>query len=171
MCKYLFFHYIVLNLSLFYPKYTSHIYRCEIIKIIDGDTLVVLTNNQKYKMRLGNIDALEKKQGKDHLMAVNYLKKYLHHEAKCYYQHRGYYGRWIGSVKINGVDLSLNLVKKGYVFLYPYAKFSSEKEKYLFLNAFILARRKKIGIFKRKKILTPWGFRRQKKLSKKISLK
>lgn len=130
-----------------------------LVKVQDGDTLVVENNKTIYRVRLSKIDAPEKGQpfwdgrGDAGLEAKKCLENLL--SKKPHTLHifkRDIYGRVLGEID----DLSLRLIQEGCVSLYPHAEFSSKQERAMYLREMRIAKSKKKGLWKR------GGFRQPK---------
>jgi len=96
----------------------------KVVKITDGDTLYVLdANYQQHKIRLAGIDAPERKQAyrlasRKHLASIVAGK-----QVTVEYQKRDRYGRIVGKVLLDGIDVCLEQVKVG--FAWPYKEVST----------------------------------------------
>jgi endonuclease YncB( thermonuclease family) len=138
----------------------------EVLKIYDGDTLLVGHGSYQMKLRLGKIDSPEKGQpsigeardagalSRDCLMRE--IEKIKHHVMKV--EKEDIYGRVLGDID----NLSLVLIEKGCTTLYPYAQFDSRQEKTIFLNALKMAKASRRGLWQ-------YGGFRQPKLWRKAS--
>jgi micrococcal nuclease len=88
-------------------------YNAKVIVVIDGDTIVVLHNGAKEKIRLSNIDAPEKKQpyGMDARQTMFSLvfKKQVHIDSKTVDK----YGRTVALVTVDGINVNEEMVKRG----------------------------------------------------------
>ncbi len=86
----------------------------KVVKITDGDTLYVLdANYQEHKIRLAGIDAPERKQAyglasRKHLASIVAGK-----QVTVEYQKRDRYGRIVGKVLLDGIDVCLEQVRRG----------------------------------------------------------
>lgn len=129
----------------------------EVIKIADGDTLTILTNNkQQEKIRLIEIDAPEKHQAFGNKSRQSLAALCFKQPAVIHYEIRDRYGRILGRVFCNGIDANKDQIKNGMAWVYvKYAKdkslFAIEKE----------AKDKKIGLWQDKNPIAPWMFRRK----------
>ncbi len=87
----------------------------KVVKITDGDTLYVLDANYKdHKIRLAGIDAPERRQAyglasRNHLLSIVAGK-----QVRVEYQKRDRYGRIVGKVLLDGIDVCLEQVKAGF---------------------------------------------------------
>lgn len=121
----------------------------DILKVYDGDTVLVRKGSYEYKVRLSRIDAPEK--GQPFLSqsgdAGAFSKKCLSHllgpQAVLEVYGTDIYGRILGD--LDGV--SFKLIENGCVSLYPHAKFKDQKEKYRYLRALIMAKRLKRSLW------------------------
>ena len=121
----------------------------DILKVYDGDTVLVKKGSYEYKVRLARIDAPEK--GQNFLSAPGDAGAYSHKCLSNLLKRKGkleiygtdMYGRILGD--IDGV--SFKLVQQGCVGLYPHAKFKDQNEKYKFLRALMKAKRLKFKIW------------------------
>ncbi|BAI81726.1 thermonuclease (plasmid) [Deferribacter desulfuricans SSM1] len=144
--------YFVLFLLISFNLYAGELAR--IIKISDGDTFIVLNqNNQKIKLRLMWIDTPEKysskKLNKDVIkcnttkkemiklgkLATSYAKKYFadSKNVEVDYYGKGYYNRRLAVVYKKGYDQPYNfeIIRNGYACIYKKAKYPKVLDKYL----------------------------------------
>ena len=87
----------------------------KVIRVSDGDTIVVLTQDkEQIKVRLNGIDAPEKKQpfGKQSTKFLANLVAGKTVEIKKEGNDR--YGRMIGTIFLNGIDINKEMVSNGY---------------------------------------------------------
>lgn len=120
------------------------------IYVYDGDTF----KYNDLKIRLYNIDALEKKQPHSE-ESYYFLKRILKNKALKYIILKyDRYNRAICKVYINGKDLSLLMVETGNAFVYR--RYCSS---FIFLSAEKEAKKKRLGIWKYNNI-NPEIFRR-----------
>lgn len=159
-------------LSPFYneKKQISQWHYLKCIKVIDGDTIVLLKNGKNIKVRLAYIDAPELTQNSIDgvpvgLMITNFLQNLIQDKVvKVRFLKRDIYHRWLGEVYIGKYFINLVMLKKGLCILYPLAIFRNLSQKDKFLAGFHKAFNNNIGIWKTKGILNPYHFR---KLSRK----
>lgn len=137
----------------------------QILKVIDGDTVLVSSGSQNFPLRLLKLDAPEKKQyflnrsesaGEFSRKCLMKLLNKSSYEASLY--KIDIYGRVLGEVD----DLSFKMIQNGCAYLYPQTVFKSRAEKSLYLRAYKEARRKKLGLWGRGAVLAPKVWRAQK---------
>jgi endonuclease YncB( thermonuclease family) len=88
-------------------------FSAKVIVVMDGDTVMVLRNGQKLKVRLANIDAPEKdqpfgKQSRDSLLEM-VGKKQVQIDSQAVDQ----YGRTVGLISVDGGNVNQEQVKRG----------------------------------------------------------
>ncbi|MCM2349778.1 MAG: thermonuclease family protein [Bacteriovoracaceae bacterium] len=138
----------------------------KVLKIYDGDTILVSHGSYQMKVRLSKIDSPEKTQpflngaGDAGAWAGRCLKKNVPIGSlqQLWIEKEDIYGRILGDLK----GLSLKLVERGCTTLYPHAQFSSVREKFTYLRALKKAKARKSGLWQ-------YGGFRQPKLWRKFS--
>ncbi len=131
----------------------------KVIKVSDGDTITLLTDDKvSHKIRLNDIDAPEKKQAFGNKSRDN-LASYIAGEiVTVKYKSKDKYGRVLGTIYFEDLDINLQQVKNGYAWVYKqYSKnqiYYQEEQK---------ARDLKKGLWQDKNPIAPWEFRKQKK--------
>ena len=129
----------------------------KIKKVVDGDTVHVFYQDEVYKIRLTEIDAPERDQpyGSN---STEYLKSLLK-EGMVDVDISGTdrYGRKLGRLYWQGMDINRELVSAGYAWVY---------DQYVTDNSFyenqIKARNFKKGLWQDKNPLEPWNWRKLK---------
>ena len=135
-----------------------------VIGVSDGDTITVLDENkQQFKIRLMGIDAPEKAQpfgnrSKASLSDLVYLKDvdvtWLKHDR---------YGRIVGQVSVDGVDVCLEQIKRGFAWHYKqYQREQAEGDRNLYSASETVARNDKVGLWLDPLPIEPSIFRHQK---------
>jgi endonuclease YncB( thermonuclease family) len=130
-------------------------YNAKVIVVIDGDTLVVLHNGAKEKIRLMNIDAPEKNQpyGMDARQAMFSLvfKKQAQIDSKAVDK----YGRTVALVTVNGINVNQEMVKRGMAWEY-----SSFKPGRIYMALQSEAQQARRGLWSQRNPIAPWVWRR-----------
>jgi len=139
----------------------------KVLKVYDGDTILVRHGSYQMRIRLLKIDAPE--LGQKYLIhsgdAGEYssqcLKKNLkvHTTQTLIVYKMDMYRRILGEIE----GLSLKLIQQGCASLYPYAEFDSKKEKSQYLTALKKAKAQKVGLWKYGGHKRPDIFRKFKK--------
>ena len=142
------------------PSYADQ-YEGRVIKVIDGDTIWVKTNNKHIKIRLSYIDAPELKQ-KHGVRSKNFLTNLiLDKNVQINANKKDRYNRHLGEVYIHNIDESVfvnaKMLKSGNAWIYLKYRDNSYLK-----NLENYARIKKIGLWSEKTPVEPWIYRRSK---------
>ncbi len=155
----LFRKYIILLLVLSSPVYADQ-YQATVIKVIDGDTIWVKSNNKHIKVRLSYIDApeLRQKHGVHSRDKLSELVLNKNVEINTYRKDR--YNRHLGEVYIfnssKSVFINAVMLKSGNAWVYKRYR----NNEYL-INLENNARMANKGIWSNSEPLEPWIFRRK----------
>lgn len=138
----------------------THLITGKVIKIADGDTFTLLLehDNFKVRVRLVSIDCPEKKQpfskkAKQYLSQLIFGKK-----VKVYYHKKDRYGRVLGEVFVDNINVNEEMLKAGYA--WHFKKYSKDKHLAELENQ---ARKKKIGLWNDPNPIPPWEWRKRKR--------
>lgn len=129
------------------------------MRVTDGDTCTLLDcSNALYKIRLDKIDAPESKQAygtkaKEHLACMIAGK-----EVCVEWKKKDRYGRILGEIFVDELNVNLRMVKDGYAWHY---KHFDKTESYA--QAESEARAKKLGLWRDANPVNPYEFRKSKK--------
>lgn len=132
-------------------------FSAKVVKVSDGDTITVLTQNKEsIKVRLYGIDAPETKQdfGKASKQYLSSLIAGRIVEVKSSGQDR--YGRVLGTIYLGSTDINAKMVENGYAWAFvKYSKiYAAQQSK---------AMKNKAGLWRQKDPQAPWDFRKAKK--------
>ena len=151
---------VLVPLSLF----ADTIHEGKVIKIADGDTLTILVDKQQLKIRLSDLDTPERKQpfgtrAKQALSDLAYGK-----QARVVEVTKDRYGRIVGRVYVDGIDVNRELVAQGYAWVYR--KYSDDAE---LLRLEAEAKRQEFGLWADAHPIPPWDWRRGERASKRTA--
>ncbi len=142
----------------------------KVISVADGDTITILSNNnQQTKIRLYGIDTPEKAQayGKKAKKFTASLTAGKQVKVKIYDIDK--YGRSVGVVFVNGVNVNEQLIENGFAWQYrKYCKASFCKN---WLKKEKQAQSFYFGLWKDNKPQPPWEWRKTKKRGKRKQVK
>ena len=127
----------------------------KVIKVSDGDTILIQSGSQRIKVRMYGIDAPELKQnyGED---SKNYLeKRILNQNVDVKVINEDKYGRKVGKVFYKNKDINLEMIKTGNAWFYEY---HAKKEKE-YRKVSKSAQEQKLGLWKDKNPQNPRNFR------------
>lgn len=137
----------------------------QVVGVADGDTVTVLDGTEKYRVRLAFIDAPEKKQAygqraKQALSDAVYQKR-----VEVQVVDRDRYGRVVGKLHLNGMDVNYQMVQYGFAWHYTaYAKNQPAAEFERYSAGQHEAQLKRLGLWdEATKPTPPWEFRRQQR--------
>ena len=155
---------ISLMLLLFFPIVVSaDTLIGKVVKITDGDTLVVLdASNTQHKIRLSGIDAPETNQpfGKRSKEALSALVAGQRVEVDWHKHDR--YGRIVGKVIAQGKDVNLAQVRTGMAWWYrKYANEQSRVDQGIYAATEAKARVSGVGLWGDKDPIPPWDWRKR----------
>ena len=141
------------------PSYADQ-YEGRVIKVIDGDTIWVKTNNKHIKIRLSYIDAPELKQTYG-VRSKNFLTNLiLDKNVQINANKKDRYNRHLGEVYIHSVNESVfvnaKMLKSGNAWIYL-----KHRDNSYLKNLENYARIKKLGIWSETEPIEPWIFRRK----------
>ena len=146
--------YLLLLLASFLAS-AETIYQGTVVRIVDGDTLVLLVDQQQLKIRLADIDTPERKQpfgtkAKQALSDLAFGK-----QARVVEVTVDRYGRIVGRVYVDGIDVNRELVAQGYAWVYR--KYSNDAE---LLRLEAEAKQMGLGLWADPDPIPPWEWRR-----------
>lgn len=143
------------------PRSVPNILVGKIVAITDGDTAKVLTEDkQLFTIRLAGIDAPERGQdfgtkSKEFLSDLIFDKTVRVTSTKI-----DKYGRVVGQIYLDEVDVNLKLVQVGLAWHYKkYEAEQTESDRSIYADTEAAAKKKKLGLWISPKPTPPWIFR------------
>jgi endonuclease YncB( thermonuclease family) len=133
----------------------------KIVKVIDGDTVTLLTfDNKQEKVRLDGIDAPEK--GQDFAeKSRQYLSSLVAGKTvRIQYKNKDRYGRILGTVFVGNMNVNEEMIRKGLAWQYFYNKdnhYRKLQEE---------AKAKKLNIWSGRSPVDPYDYRKNRKKKK-----
>ena len=147
-------------------------FTAKVQRVVDGDTIHVKDEaGKKFKVRLTGIDAPEQNQpyglaSKYHLSEL-LLNKFVLLESKpnkgkSYSVDR--YKRVLAKIILDGRDINLSQILNGYAWHFKrYQNQQSPKDRELYSQAELFAKKSNLGLWGEKKPIAPWKWRKMKK--------
>ena len=130
-------------------------FTCKVLHVSDGDTITVLTQEQKrLKFRLNGIDAPEKNQPYGQISKAHLSELVLDKDINATIHGTDKYGRKIATLYINDTDINAQQVKEGLA--WAYVKYST---KYTTLEN--EAKEQQKGLWKEDHPIAPWEWRKR----------
>lgn len=90
------------------------------VRVVDGDTVQVLADGKMQKVRLNGIDASESGQPFGQRSKQNLLKLAAQKQTEVIASSTDRYGRWLGTLIIDGININAEQVKTGMAWAYRY---------------------------------------------------
>ena len=167
-----FFKYIFTILLALYVTFVRADFTAKVQSVVDGDTIHVKDEaGKKFKVRLTGIDAPE--QNQPYGLASTYhlrglllnkivLLKSKPKKGKPYSVDR--YKRVLAKIVLNGIDINLSQVLSGYAWHFKrYQNQQSRSDRELYSQAELHAKENNLGLWREKKPIAPWKWRKIKK--------
>lgn len=133
----------------------------KVIKVIDGDTVDILTpNKQKIRVRLLDIDAPESQQAygktsRKYLASLIAGKNVFVQESN-----KDIYQRTLGTIYLEQININAKMVANGFAWAYRYKGIVNNNN---MLKLESKAKQNKKGLWKDKRPIAPWEFRYRNK--------
>jgi endonuclease YncB( thermonuclease family) len=136
-----------------------------VVGVADGDTITVLdASNTQHKIRLSGIDAPEKRQAFGTVSKQYLLNMVFNKSVVVDWQKNDRYGRIIGKVLVDEVDVNLEQIKAGMAWFYrQYQKQQPIQDQADYAAAEQEAKANKLGLWVDEAPIAPWHFRRTKR--------
>lgn len=132
----------------------------KVVRVSDGDTIVVLSSDKKqHRIRLAQIDAPESKQPWGAKSKQALIDRIAGKMARVAVSDTDRYGRSIGTVFVNGVNINTDQVAKGHAWVYR--QYLTDKS---LLQVEKQARESKRGLWALPEAqrVAPWEWRKRK---------
>lgn len=150
--------FLLLTLSLPWAAQAVQVWAGQVITVVDGDTLVLLKNGEQapVKLRIEGIDAPEICQSGGAQAREALTRLAWRQSVVVRLQGQDSYGRQVGRVSVQGLDVGAELVRSGQAWA---SQFRTGKGPYAHLQR--QAQHQKIGLFSAKqKAMPPSMFRK-----------
>jgi len=165
----IFFKYALTILFAIYVTFVRADFTGKVQRVVDGDTIYVEDEaGKKFKVRLTGIDAPESNQPyglastynlKELLLNKLVLLKSKPKRGKPYSVDR--YNRVLAKIICDGRDINLSQVLNGYAWHFKrYQKQQSPKDRVLYSQAELHAKKNNLGLWGEKKPIAPWKWRK-----------
>ena len=127
-----------------------------VISVVDGDTLTILdAQKQRYRVRLGQVDAPEREQAFGIKSARSLHGLCFRKTAKVEWEARDQHNRHVGQVTCEGVDANAEQVRRGMAWVSP----RSTQPGSLLYELEAYARVRGIGLWSDPRPVPPWDWR------------
>lgn len=154
----------LLCLVTFTDPVTADTLQGRVVGVADGDTVTVLdSTNTQTKIRLMGIDAPEKKQPFGQRSKASLSDLIYDKQVTVEYNKTDRYGRTIGKILLDGLDVNLQQIKNGLA--WHYKKYEREQpvvDRDLYADAEREAMDKGLGLWHDATPIPPWEWRHRK---------
>lgn len=136
-----------------------------VVGVSDGDTVTVLTaENRQFKIRLSGIDAPEKKQPFGAHAKETLARQLFGQPVVVEWSKTDRYGRIIGKIEVDGVDVNLEQIREGSAWVYTqYLRELPVEDRRLYLQAERQAKSEHRGLWGDNDPEPPWEWRKEKR--------
>ena len=136
----------------------------KVVKVSDGDTITVLTNeNEQIRVRLFGIDAPESSQDFGSAARKVLSGAVAGKTVSVDVKDTDRYGRSVGVVYVGNSDVNEFMVSNGYA--WAYRRFTD-----VYVNKEAEAKNKKLGLWSQSGSIPPWDYRKQQRAIKDIDV-
>ena len=132
----------------------------KVVKVIDGDTVDVLNGGRAHRVRLAGVDAPESGQPFGQRSKQNLLNLTAQKQTEVITDTTDRYGRWLGTVIVNGINVNAEQVKAGMAWAYRYHGKAVDSSA---LSLEQQAREMKLGLWSDPRAIEPWKWRQHHK--------
>jgi endonuclease YncB( thermonuclease family) len=131
------------------------------VAISDGDTVTVLdAENHQHKIRFAGIDAPEKAQAFGQASKRSLSDMVYERQVSVEWGKRDRYGRVIGKISADQIDVCLEQVRRGMAWHYKqYQRDQSPADRQAYAAAEDIARANHVGLWRDAHPIPPWEFR------------
>jgi len=128
----------------------------KVVAVYDGDTVTCIDeNNQQQKIRLAEIDAPEAKQDFGQASRQSLANMVFGRTIQVVDSGRDRYGRWIGRLYVDGIDVNRQQIATGMA--WHYADYSKDKS---LATVQAQAQAQRIGLWSQPNPMPPWDYRK-----------
>jgi endonuclease YncB( thermonuclease family) len=131
-----------------------------VVDIADGDSLTLLAGSQQYKIRIAAIDAPERYQAWGDRSKLNLSSLALDRAAVASCSSVDRWGYRACKLTVNNIDIGLQQIKLGMAWWYRKdANGQSAEDQSDYGNAELMAKLKRLGLWRDTNPVPPWSFR------------
>jgi endonuclease YncB( thermonuclease family) len=136
-----------------------------VVAVTDGDTVTLLVaGREQHKVRIGGIDAPEKKQPFGQRSRQSLSDLVMHRTVQAQTHKRDRYGRWVATVWVDGTDAGLHQIQHGMAWHYKaYEKEQTQTERLAYAEAEDRARVRRVGLWADQAPVPPWDYRKARR--------
>lgn len=129
-----------------------------IVSVHDGDTVTLLSGKRQYRIRLDGIDCPEKGQAYGDKARQEMASLVFGRDVAVSVSGKDRYGRYLGAIRLGGLDVNAEMVKTG--FAWHYKQYSKSLE---LARLEAGARAARIGLWADPDPVPPWEWRKRRR--------
>jgi len=134
----------------------------QVVRIVDGDTIVLEADGARHRVRLAGIDAPERNQPWGDAATRELRRQVAGQQLVVEWSKRDRWKRLIGIIRLDGEDVNLHLVERGLAWHYKrYADEQSPDDRSAYSAAQEAAKRAKRGLWSDPAPVPPWDWRKR----------
>ena len=134
-----------------------------VVAVLDGDTIDVVKDQQKTRVRLQGIDAPEKAQAFGSVSREHLASLVFNRNVRVLWSETDRYGRTLGKIEVDGKDVCLQMIEAGLAWHFKrYEQSQSPEDRIAYAQAEAVARQSKSGLWSDPAPVAPWDFRHPK---------
>ena len=133
-----------------------------VIRIVDGDTILLEAQGVRHRVRLAGIDAPERNQPWGDAATRELRRQVAGQEVIVEWSKRDRWKRLIGIIRLDGEDINLHLVDRGLAWHYKrYADEQSPGDRSAYSAAQAAAEQARRGLWSDPEPMPPWDWRKR----------
>lgn len=134
-----------------------------VLRVTDGDTIVVRAGEVVYRVRLSGIDAPESRQAFGKEARAELSRLIADKSVVIVWSKKDRWGRLIGTVLVGSTNVNLEQMRAGAAWYFKrYAADVPEIERLLYVAAEVEAKEAKRGLWQQQQARPPWEWRRRR---------
>ena len=134
----------------------------QVVRIVDGDTIVLATDGARHRVRLAGIDAPERNQPWGDASTRELRRQIAGQEVVVEWSKKDRWKRLIGVIRLDGEDINLLLVERGLAWHFKrYADEQDPKDRRAYSAAEKAAQGARRGLWSDPEPVPPWEWRKR----------
>lgn len=134
-----------------------------VVRVVDGDTVVLETQNERHRIRLAGIDAPERKQPWGEASTRELRREIAGQSVLVEWNKRDRWKRLIGVIKLEKRDINKHMIKSGLAWHYKkYQREQTPEDRAAYDAAEKAAQGARRGLWSAPNPMPPWNWRRRK---------
>lgn len=133
-----------------------------VVRVVDGDTIVLEAGTERHRVRLAGIDAPEKNQPWGEASTRELRRQVAGRDVIVDWAKKDRWNRLIGVIRLDGEDINLHMVDRGMAWHYKrYQAEQTPEDRKLYTAAEIAAQGARRGLWSDPEPVPPWEWRRR----------